>query len=1022
MDFYDAISKELSFEEVVRSSNQESNYFYCDIHGDEETPDLKIYSEGNWKCYSCGSKGGDIVNYVAQRDGINNLEAAKQLVQKYNLEVSLELTEEEKNRLEERKRVRKVQETALRKAEKERNESFIQLLKERRNWSKETIEDLRIGKFTEKVFNELKQEFSQELIEKSGIHYGMTGTGGYTVLIPHLKSNDEPYLITCRDPFAEEEHKKYMQSKNTEFIENEIYKILKNKSNTLIITEGYPDLISAYEEGYDGISAGCGSFEGNEERILDKARNYDQIFVISDNDETGRTNRDEIAEFLARKEVNVQIHSWPDDTEGKYDLDDFLTEKPGQLDNLIENSQNYVEFVIEQLENTENTKYEKKSELKEKIFDIIEKWPQRKRNPIFNELPGNKRDLRKEFDEWCEEKVENHDLEFESSFIEDDSIREPIEIEDIKLNLNPVTGLRIIELEETVRDIKQSGNEAVKPEPRFNVYRFSFGKGANEEEYKLYTPPHVVLNSGDKYLPLRKLDLSNQDYIDHLKEQYKGKDIDMSFNNWVKSKSEEIFQLSDELDKESKEKLKDLDNNQIKSIVLEYLRNGFQYDSTLEWLMFPKIVTHDKKMAEPEDVMSYSPHAMFFTNSKVGKTFISERVGERRDDVSTAGLLGYVSDDGPKMGVLDGLEENIFADEINFGSQKGLNDTLLTILETGSETQSKAGEDLKTEFYGSLTYMANPIKEDNFEEMAERFERLIEGLGNNTKAMGSRFGVILYNKNLDNVKGSQLDKNKRKKLSTVVNWIKREVKTEYSRIEKKNREWLNKEFPENYQENIDNLRKDSTPKLNEFLQNHKNSYRHARGMALRMAVFENIGDVLNREYDESKIVQDAEDSFSELMEINLDSIGRITSTLSNEERISKIKENTLESQSPDYLKYFLKALLAYSSQNKIPEQYMPIKSLNETWNEIKYDLEVDQNSKYWKWSNIESKIKKNKHDKSDILEKRYGVWLATKQDITMTRVKEKDVFKQYRNAIDLTSDQGNQGDYIKTENASDVRV
>ncbi|MFB6159208.1 MAG: toprim domain-containing protein, partial [Candidatus Nanohalobium sp.] len=345
MTIFDEISQALSFQDVAKKAEDRENKYYCGIHGDQDTPDLQVYEDGNWKCHSCGASGGDLVSYKAQLEEVSQGKAAKRLIQEHGLDIEFgDLSEEEKKRRNKLRRVRNCQEDVVEKARKNLSTAKRENLKDWRNWSSETIRDLKIGWMDEGLFNDLQERWG-DLLEKAGIHYGMTGNKEGTYMIPHLKKNGQPYLVTCRDPEPDKEHEKYQQSKSTDFVENDIFYATGRDSETLVITEGYPDAISAYEEGFDAVAAGCGSFEGNKGRIASfSEKNYSSVFVVSDNDETGIENLQEIAQYLTEKtDLSVKIHQWKEDKTEGYDLDDWTSDNPGELEGLVEDAESYLD-------------------------------------------------------------------------------------------------------------------------------------------------------------------------------------------------------------------------------------------------------------------------------------------------------------------------------------------------------------------------------------------------------------------------------------------------------------------------------------------------------------------------------------------------------------------------------------------------------------------------------------------------------------------------------------------------------
>jgi predicted transcriptional regulator/ribosomal protein L37AE/L43A len=344
---FDKINSRIHFNDVGKSKdNNSDSYFHCEICNDSDAA-LKVYEDGNWKCHSCGATGQDVISYYSQVEDVSQGNAAKELAEQFDIEIKdqEELSEEEKKKRKKQRRVKNCLQDVVEKAQENLSTSKRNNLKEWRNWSTETIQDLKIGWIDETLYNSLKDRWG-DLLEKAGIHYGMTDpdhNSDGTYLIPHLRRNGRPYLVTCRHEHSD--GKRYEQSKSTEYVENDIFYATGNDSDTLVVTEGYPDSISAYEEGFDSIAAGTGSFNGNQARVTRFAeKNYKQVFVISDNDDTGQENMKEISKSITEyTDLEVKIHQWSDSRPEKYDLDDLTSDNPGELEEYIESAETFLE-------------------------------------------------------------------------------------------------------------------------------------------------------------------------------------------------------------------------------------------------------------------------------------------------------------------------------------------------------------------------------------------------------------------------------------------------------------------------------------------------------------------------------------------------------------------------------------------------------------------------------------------------------------------------------------------------------
>ncbi|MFB6200351.1 MAG: toprim domain-containing protein [Candidatus Nanohaloarchaea archaeon] len=341
---FDKINNRLNMRDLAKPKNEDSdNYFKCGICNDSDAA-LKTYEEGNWKCFSCKATGGDIVNYYAQKEDLKDGAAARELAEKFDIDIEQpdELSEEAKQERKNRKRVRNCQEDVVSKAEENMPTSKLKALQDKRGWSRETIQDLRIGWMNEDLFNSLKERYGN-ILEETGIHYGMTGSKEGTYVFPHLKRNGQPYLITCRDP-EKKDYQKYQQSKSTEYVENDIFFATGRNSDVLIVTEGYPDAYEAYECGYDAVAAGCGSFEGNRNRIASFSDSYEKVIVVLDNDETGKEETQKIGRHLSKtSDAETMIYQWDQDRPKGFDLDDYGSEKEHDLEEMLSQSKTFLE-------------------------------------------------------------------------------------------------------------------------------------------------------------------------------------------------------------------------------------------------------------------------------------------------------------------------------------------------------------------------------------------------------------------------------------------------------------------------------------------------------------------------------------------------------------------------------------------------------------------------------------------------------------------------------------------------------
>ena len=313
---------------------------------------------------------------------------------------------------------------------------------------------------------------------------------------------------------------------------------------------------------------------------------------------------------------------------------------------------------------------------------------------------------------------------------------------------------------------------------------------------------------------------------------------------------------------------------------------------------------------------------------------------------------------------------------------------------------SQGQKDMIPKFYGSFTYMSNPQSQEDNKDQADYFLDFIQKIGNNARATGSRLGVLLLDLGeMDKATGSPLQKEERNKLETVVDWIKEEASTYYSELELELQDWLNQEYPESYLSQVEERGSEiHSTKTREFLGGHKESYRHARGQALRMAVYQRIGDLLNGELEAEAVKDLAEDKFQDVMDINLRSINNLAKTLGDEERVFQRKEALLEAENNLYIKLFVKTVTAkYKVDSEVLKTVEPIDTFRPVFLELRKHLDsVEEDDYYWKWSRVKNAVRENITRINEKLEDRYGLTVTEDHDTLFVKGSDFKTFRYYK--------------------------
>ncbi|MFB6115076.1 MAG: hypothetical protein ABEK04_02200 [Candidatus Nanohalobium sp.] len=674
------------------------------------------------------------------------------------------------------------------------------------------------------------------------------------------------------------------------------------------------------------------------------------------------------------------------DIESKKDLQNYCK----TFETLEEENQAEWEIArnIDALSQKEITKFER---LIHERTDIVEDYPGKMKQS----------DIRNAIRQKASNNSEKEGTELDSVKKESD-VTEILEVNDKEIELNPSTEFEVEELKQEILDISRNESGLIRKDKVLNLYEIKLGEGSEQDELHLVTLPDRKLPVGKYWGPIRFL--HKDEDRETLQELYQGLSVDEDFEKFAYAAEGNYLMLADSISEESKEQIKNFSNEELREIVYKYLDDGHDYDPKIKKVLYPLRVQHKREDVEPDEVVRRAPHLILLTNSSVGKTFIARKVGVRRDSASLKGLIGFASADKVQEGELDQAIRSQLIDE--FTRDKNSSDTgsgLLSIMEIGIYNNTQAGVNLQTELYAPISFMTNPEKdreelsedeESDFSIYLEAFNESIRDLGGNFAALGSRFGVVLFDENLDPAEGSSLHRDKRRKLQSLVDWMMEEIAPQYSKLEEEC-EWIDEPFDQAYQEQIEQLSKSISfePEFQSFWKSHLEAYRHTKGLALRAAALEHLSDLLNDSYSVEEITETAKKHLEQFKQINRESLLAMVDTTSVED--AKERKRKLMKSEDAYVEYFLRSVISfYSSREDVDlTDRQPIDLLKDEWQEIKEDIDtLDKDSRYWRFSKLSEQIEKNWSQIKSVVKKKYGVRLAVFNDQHLFSISNEDKF------------------------------
>ena len=355
----------------------------------EKTPSFTVNDEkGFYHCFSTGEHG-NIFDFAMKLENINFGEAVKLLAQRAGMQ-PYRFTKEDEKIEKETQRVQRLFQLFFDECKRKLNNDFKQthlkyLLD--RGLTNDTINFFNLGfcensKLTQDQL--LKDGFTSEELVNSGLFYKKDGT---TELINRFKNriifpiqNYYNNFIGCGGrAVLDNALAKYINSPETNYFKkgfnlfnlNHARKESSN-TNTLILVEGYMDVVSLYNKGIKNVAASLGTAITTAQINL-AWKNFDKIIICFDGDQSGIDASYRAAERVLKviqpgKDIyfaKIPKEQDPDDFVNQFGKDNFLS--------LLNQSKDLSEVIFNHY--SRNTNHSKPSEiafLEKKLFEIAD--------------------------------------------------------------------------------------------------------------------------------------------------------------------------------------------------------------------------------------------------------------------------------------------------------------------------------------------------------------------------------------------------------------------------------------------------------------------------------------------------------------------------------------------------------------------------------------------------------------------------------------------------------------------------
>ena len=312
LDIVDVIS-----EQVVLKKRGQSYWGLCPFHKDKNpsfcvTPHLGIY-----KCFSCG-EAGDALKFIMKTRNIEFKDLIIETCGKFGFEVPKSHskssgTKELKEQMLAATMVAAEFYNDLLLRNKDANAEIATKYLTKRGIGTDIIKKFHIGvapKSYSTLYDELRKDFSNDVLEKAGLVL-KSEKGGYIdrfrnrVIIPIQNENGEFVAFGAR-ALEKDQNPKYLNSSDS-LIYNKsklLYGLYTakdaiRKEDSVILMEGYFDVISSQAHGIENCVASCGtSLTSDHVKLLSRYTKSRKIYLSFDTDSAGQKATTRGAEII----------------------------------------------------------------------------------------------------------------------------------------------------------------------------------------------------------------------------------------------------------------------------------------------------------------------------------------------------------------------------------------------------------------------------------------------------------------------------------------------------------------------------------------------------------------------------------------------------------------------------------------------------------------------------------------------------------------------------------------------------
>ncbi|MCX5750816.1 MAG: CHC2 zinc finger domain-containing protein [Candidatus Saganbacteria bacterium] len=328
----------------------------CPFHNDQRPSFSYNDKDKLFYCHSCRS-GGNIIQFVAKKEGITYREAQNRLALKYGVKTK-ELSQKEIEEYDRRQRVLEVKTAAAYYYHNllmydPAGEKYKKHLNNHYGLTDDTLKTFLVGVALQGnlLFKHLLGNgYEEELIVESAVVKRMADASlkdyfAFRIIFPFVQADGLVESFTGR---ATEETPRYERDDKYRQLPGQkpLYNVKAIKETRVVIVEGPTDCLAFYQNGYHATALVGVSLPEKMEKKINSA----EVIICLDGDKAGRDAALNIAERLMEKAAIIQL---PDDI----DPNEYLkTHGKSDFDVLLGSAKDYISTVLDSIPANANKK------------------------------------------------------------------------------------------------------------------------------------------------------------------------------------------------------------------------------------------------------------------------------------------------------------------------------------------------------------------------------------------------------------------------------------------------------------------------------------------------------------------------------------------------------------------------------------------------------------------------------------------------------------------------------------------